>query len=455
MKKTYLLILLGLCSILFSNEKTLTPKDVIQLLVKNNYTVKVSKYNSDIAKSVYEGVLSSSKPNLTFTTDTFSSPLYGYSNINSETQTLSGKLLLTQNISTGGSLSIGLSDIYRLTKSSTGDWDTSQTPSLEFSLRQPILANNKIIDFKLFKSSLRKSEISHEIAELNEVGTRNQLIITVLTSIQNINILRNSIDLLSKGLDIAQERVVMARDDREVGRISSSDLLALELDVAKQEETLFDVKYNLEMAEINLERLLGLERVKDYTFDLNILEGIETSTVVKESQNSNEKKALLDLEKQILNKKLNRIIDAPTLSVYFKTNSDLDINFGLGVNINILDGGSKKQSINVDDTAIKIARESLLESQKNVNDNNRILNSKVKLLKDKISLLKKNIEYDEILLDREKELLEIGSSTQINVKTVELELLNRQKDINNIYGELYLTLLEIINLNGGSVEDYI
>lgn len=58
-------------------------------------------------------------------------------------------------------------------------------------------------------------------------------------------------------------------------------------------------------------------------------------------------------------------------------------------------------------------------------------------------------------MKRETDLQLSGLSTKLAVNVVELDLLNMEKDLENIYGELYITLLQVATISGFNVEDFI
>lgn len=78
---------------------------------------------------------------------------------------------------------------------------------------------------------------------------------------------------------------------------------------------------------------------------------------------------------------------------------------------------------------------------------------KLKLLEDKIQLLLTTIEYVRQLLQREIVRQKRGSSTNVDVETLRLELLSIERDIQNIYGEKYITILKILASDGNDIMD--
>lgn len=466
MKKIVILLLL-ISTQLYAQDKTLYSKDIIDLLNVNNHSIRISSANKNLAKAIYDQVINSSKPKITFSTDSYDTPLLSYDNYTTDTDSysVSGGITVNQKLPTGGNFNIGIDETFEFNYSDNEDVEILQTPGIDLTITQPIFYNNKFIDFKTLNDAHRLSNISYNISKTNETETKNQIIIGVLTSIHSINIMRNSISLLNKSLEIAQNKVVMGKEDRTRGRISSSELLNLELNVAKENEALFNKKYQLTIAEINLERVLGLEDIADINFDLQLFNSSkleENISADKKGMTTTEYKAALILEQSELTLKQTALLDAVQLSLFFyssfedlNTNSDLYINFGATINANIWDGGVNKKKLEANQISIEIAEENLKDVKKSIEEDNKVLRAKIELLKEKTLILKANIIYDEQILEREKDLQSIGSSTSLNVEVVELDLLNIERDLENINGELYITILQLAAVNGFNIEEFI
>lgn len=477
---------------LFGEEQILNQEDIIKLVEKNNAAVKISSSGTDLARSIYNQVLKSGNPNISFTTDSFTNPLYGYSNSSfsstpisgtpvTESHTVSAGIQLSQLLPTGGTASLSIEDSLSFSRTDSNDsWEISQEPGIGINLRQPVFSNGSIIDFSALENSRRTSLISYEISRMDNLATKNNVLIAVLSSVHRTNILRQSRYIMEKGIILANLRVEMAREDRDRGRISSSELLGIELDVGRQQEALFDMEYQLALAEMEIERLLGIENASSYKFNLN-LDNIKNSDSLESNTDSNPDvlKAMLNVEQKEIALSLNKLADAPVLNLFLQTgprypdgrtdtsdpvssltdlfskDAGINLSFGVAFNMNIWDGGVSRSARESDLISLDISRQNLEESSREVNENRKVLLGKLKLIEDKIVLLKSNIEYDKQLLQREIDLQQRGSSTNVDVETVRLELLSRERDLQNIYGEKYITFLQISALDGKNLEDHI
>ncbi len=474
---------------LFGKESILNTKDIIKLVVKNNATVKISASGTDLARSIYNQVLKSGNPTISFTSDSFTSPLYGYSNssfsstspITTETHSVSAGLKISQLLPTGGTASLTVDNSLSVSRGTRNDpWEFSQEPGFSLNLIQPVLSNGRLIDFSAMGNTRENSQISYEISHMNNLGTKNNVLIAVLSLVHRTNILRQSTLIMEKGIKLANLRVEMARQDREGGRISSSDLLGIELDVGRQKEALFDMEYQLAQAEMEISRVLGIENPSAYKFNLNLttvdVPGSLESDAVAHS-NPDVLKATLTVAQKKIALTLNKLADAPVLNFVlragprypgsrtdtsdpvssltdlFSKEAGINLSLGASLNFNIWDGGVSRSARETDGISLEIAQQNLEDSVSKVRQNRKELLGKLKLLEDRIQLLLTTIEYDRQLLQREIVRQERGSSTKVDVETLRLELLSRERDIQNIYGERYITTLQLLASDGNDIMD--
>ena len=490
MKKIILTLLICISLSLGAKEKTLYTKDLIRLVSENNSSVQISAAGTQLAKSIYDQTIKSARPGIFFSTDTFSSPLYGYNNNTTfgitpitESHTVSAGITVEQLLPTGGTASLALSDSLVYERSSSNDpWELSQDPGLEFSLFQPVLVNGSFIDFSAMKNTKRSSQIPYEVSRISNMDTRNQTINAVISEVHRINVLRKSRDIMEKGIALAKLKAEMAREDRDRGRISTSDLISIELDVGRQHEILFDLGYQLTLAEMNLGRMLGIEDVSGISFNLSSDSmGIRDSggKAVEKDFNPGVLKASLDVEQKEIRMSLNNLKNAPLLNVFFQTGprypeprddsadisssltdlfsseADIDLSFGFSVQMNLWDGGVTKSRKEADQLAIGIARQKLEDASSEAKGKIKALNYRIKLLNEKETLLNANIEYDTKLLQREIDRQKIGSSTNVDVETVRMEVLSIERDLLDVKGQQYITFLQIKALQGKNVSDFI
>lgn len=455
MKKVIYIILLNILTLIYAESNRLELSDIVERLMDSSYTASLSRNSTELSKIVYEEVLGLSKPLFSFKSDPYTTPLYSYNNYVSDIHTLSGELQLSSQLPTGGTLNLGLQESFTISKDMDDEWDTELEPSLNFTLYQPLFLNKKFIDLNYSENSRRGFEIDYEIALLNELETRNQIILGVLSSLHNLNRIKSNIELLNRRLEQLERNVITGREDRDLGRISAKDVLEIELRLANQKELLFDLEYNKEMTELSLKKLLGLENIGSYSFILTSTNNTEEESGRDIKRNINQQIAKLELEKSELTNGVYTPGSTPDLNMFFNTNYDLDISFGLGFNVDIYDRGAKKLKQQRDDLTTKMKRESYIEQTKESKNNISILEARIKLLEQKKNLLNRNINYDQILLESERDLLSLGSSTEDSVNTIVLDLLSKESDLKNLNSELTLIELELISLYGIDLYDYL
>lgn len=437
--KRVLLILSILISIpLYGERRVLTTIDVVELIIDNNFTVNSIESLKDISEAQYRDALAQKRPQLQFLSDPYTTPLYSYSNYLTDTHTFSGEFNLSQQLPTGGSVSFGVTESLN-----SNDWETST--SFNLSIYQPLFLSNKIIDGSVANKSRRTFEINYEIATIDELITRNQIIISTLRSINNIMNLRENITLLERRLILLEESLILAKEDRELGRISSADLLSLELSQAKQKEGLLDLQYQLSYAELDLAKVIGIDDVDSVELSFSEIDLNNDLLELEFKKGLDEERSSLERELIQLQEELSTPLDNPNVNMFINTNREGNISLGIGFNMKLYDGGSKRYRESIEDITLEMANKSLIESRKEGLNRFRTLNAQLQLLQEKQELLKRNMQYDSLLLERERDLYEIGSSTSSDILLVELDLLNRESELKSIQRENSLIKLEILH----------
>ena len=495
MKRLIIIVSLLAAMSLGAEETVLTDADILGMVTGNNAAVRISAAGQELALRIYEQVLGSLKPGISFSTDTYGNPLYGYGNTAYtsygvtgviESHTISGSLSVSGMLPTGGNAGFSLDNSLVWSRNGGEEtWGIAQNPAAAVSVFQPVFVNGSFLDPQVREKTMRNGEIGWEISRVKDLDTRNRIIGGVLSAVHQVKVLRESVVLLEMGLELADLRLEMAAEDRNRGRISESDLLSIELDVGRQREVLFDAGYRLVLSEIGLAGMLGLESLDGYDFRLDYgmtdrLFGESADTVAGVlSGNPAALQATLEAEKQELAEDLNGVQEAPVVSLvfqagprypgtredesdfsasftdFFADGADVDLSFGLAVQFNAWDGGLSAARRKADRAALVIARESRDEALRAAAEERKTLLARLELIDDRIKLLESNILYDRRLLQREIERRSLGASTKVDVETVRLELLGRERDVTNLRGERYLLGLQLLSLSGESLEDFL
>lgn len=495
MKRLLMFLLLAITLRLGAEEIVLRGADIISLVTENNAAVRISAAGEELARGVYDQILASGRPGVSFSTDSFSSPLYGYSkgavaaygfSEETESHTVSAGFSVRQLTPTGGNATLSVDNSLAWSRAVTEEeWEITQDPGLALSVFQPIFVNGRFIDPSVMKNTRRNGEIGVDLSRVRNQETMNNILIGVLSTVLRVSVLRDSVLLLEKSLDLADLRLQMARQDRERGRISESDLLGIELDVGRQREALFDVRYQLALAELDLSGLLGLDEVSGYSFDLDYgatesLLGDRGGGLASDlSGNPAVLQAALDAEQARLSEQLNGVEEAPVLSLSFQAgprypsaradagdltssftdlfseDAGVDVSVNLALQFDAWDGGAARARKQADRAAVVMAEEGEAEARRAAAAERTTLLARLDLLNDRIALLESNIAYDRRLLQREIDRQALGASTNVDVETVRLELESRERDIENLLGERYLLGLQLVSLAGMSVEEFI
>jgi outer membrane protein TolC len=460
-------------------------KEIVDLTLDNDFSVQLSASQSEIARQGYLQVISSGKPSVYFSTDTFQNPLYGYTNspipegatVLDNVHSLGGGASLSQFLPTGGSASLSLSNRVNFAATAAGDSLVTQSPSFSLSLNQPVFVNGRFIDFRLLNISERIGEISLEKAVLDSRNLKNGSLFRTFALIVQVHSLRNSLVYLENTLDLAVLRLEQARQDRERGRISESDYLSAELGIGEQKQALLDIRLQLLKAEQLLKATLGIEDdIQNYTlFDdftaIELPDSPEALLALAYKDNFDVAKAKLQLEEADLSSQAAGTSDRPTVSLSFSLepgysqnyagsdfgsslsglfdeDAETAVSINIGLNVPAYTGGRTKIRKDIEAETRKIADLSLNETGRKINDTMTELFLQQMIYTERIDLLSSSIEYDKALLEREEDRLSFGSSTTADVETVRLQLLADVNDRLRYKGECFLNALDIYALAG-------
>lgn len=510
MKKILIILLVLLSSITLSAEEGLTITELLNTITQENLDLQIAKAGSSTAYQGYLRNLAAEKPNLSFVTDSASSPLYGYTgNIPSyssfgvletrDIHTLSAGLALAGSLPGGGRGTLALQNSMKLIKEESDPLYLEQAPTLLLSLSQPLLVNGKFIDTEASPLNRRLGQIGWERAVLREREIKNRIIHNSLILFHQIISLRETVIYLEEQLKLFNLELAKARENRGLGRISETDLLSLELRTSRQETLIFDTKYQLLVAEETLAGLIGkrdlasLPLVWEYSFSDPASER-DISTVPQMASlrdklmqpgsndpmnNPGPAAATLALEEQRIRSRLSGLSEGINMDLSFRFSpqypqdretpekflssiTDLfdeqakpSLSLGLSLRVPLYEGGAAQARRSMDSLAEKTAALSLEKSRREISEAGMFLLRRLVVLEDKISFLSAQREYDGRLLEKEKSRLSLGLANELDVETVRLALNSRQREMDVTEREWFLTLIEYQLTAGEDLEEFI
>jgi outer membrane protein TolC len=161
------------------------------------------------------------------------------------TSSLGGTVNISQNLPTGGALSLGAGN----TLSISGPEDNpgqiyAQNPQLSVNLFQPLLLNGEVLDLRLLEAGERVAKKGLDLASLSRRQEANAQYIDALQTYGDWWNLAIQIDILNSQLEVLEENVRRARVSLDAGIISSSQFVSVELERERVNQSILSLKLN-------------------------------------------------------------------------------------------------------------------------------------------------------------------------------------------------------------------
>lgn len=465
---------------------------LIRGALETNADIMSAEYDLSAQRLKLESVIAGALPGLSFTTDTGNNPLYRFSEadeLNTSTfdteryrrhKTGAG-LSLGAALPTGGSLSLtGAGSLeFSALAEDDADWNYLLSPAVSLYLRQPLFIDRlkgSILSFDNLKAAEELAALEAEQTELAGLNAGNSIIIAVVRTAAVLNNLLQSYDLLQQRLEIAEQRLELAYQDESAGRLSRLDSLTEELQIRKQNELLAEIRFQIESAVNDLRVLTGIDaagvtapddavfipdaEVFGYSASVNPFNSsrVRQSEAARRSQQlastaiQNGKEPVFEVSG------LWRRSDSDTAADFSAAVDDalaagMNLSLSMSVSFDAFDWGEAKKTRLSEQEALKAADKRLESAMKNAEALTAAAQRNIELIEQKYSLISRGLEYDRTLLERERIRFESGLSSELNVRTVELDLLDREYQLRQLEDEKVLALFELYNTGGVDLKD--
>ena len=459
--------------------------ELIVSSLKENADIISANYDVAAERLKYESIKAGSLPRLGFTTDTGNNPLYGYSNANELSSTFSyeryqkhkigGGLSLDVDLPTGGSMSLsGAGNLNFSLADEAEDWSYLVSPAASLYLRQPLFIdrlNGRPLRLDSLKLADELALLSVSQTELNRVSFENSLIILITRTAVVLNSLRNSYDILQKRIVLEEQRLDLARQDEQAGKLNSLDRLSEELQLRRQQEAIIELEFQIESAVLDLENLTGITGIRDFGLDIvlsdiNVFDDVNplNSANVK---NSEAAKRIVEISSTVIQNGTEPVFEisglyrrsdtdtADALATAFEDAAEAEMNLTVSMSVSfpIVDWGEIGKKNEAEKISQSASEERLRAAQESSILQTAAAKRNIRLIEEKFELLKKGLEYDRILLSRERVRLDAGLTSELAVKTIQLDLEERESQISQLEDEKNLALLELYNTGGYSLND--
>lgn len=254
------------------SEKPLTLARAAVLALENDPSVRASRATAQAALVQYSLKLDEAGPKfalgltplsydqrrgVSIDSDTFSAgPPY---DIYADSRTLAtgGGLTLQQLLPTSGSLGAGVQTVFKVVETDDG-LEYRLVPSLNADLRQPLLADGRLLPTAAAAASLRSASLASDQAALDDLARRNQAVRAAVDLFGRVLVLRSTLETQSATLETAKNRAESALLRRRGGIVTEDAVLELELAAETLRAVREETRLALRDAERRLSGVLGL-----------------------------------------------------------------------------------------------------------------------------------------------------------------------------------------------------
>lgn len=391
-----------------------------------------------------------------------------------QTQSIGAGLSVEQPLPTSGTLSAGVSNQTRFI-SGTND-RLEQAPEATFGYRQPLFVNGRLVSTEVYRATLRNAEIGVERAGLNDQLTVNGNIERALSLLVQVGTLRRSRDVLDQTIQVLRRQLDSAEIDRQQGLISDNSLLSLQVTLNNRREALFDTELALVQAEQDLARTLGVPSLEGAELAENLFEGDVSERRFSDAAGADNNAQLelqrLAVEQTVRSGLFNELEDRPSLSLsvrvaplypdsredpealgssvgdFFESGADVEATVALGLTIPLFTARERSYRERIDTLARLRAETNLQDTERAVANQMQTLMTNRRFLERRVDILETDVEYERQRVENERALLESGSTTELRVEEVELDLFSRQNELWQVEAELFLNAVSILSVVG-------
>jgi outer membrane protein TolC len=389
-------------------------------------------------------------------------------------------------IPTAGNLSVSLNDLFDFSMvdpEQGGSSDSvTQNPELNLQLNQPVFVNGRFIDMRLFDATQRISEIAFQAQQNRTMGTVNQRIATVAQFYVQILNLRDQVEAIRAASDATRLQLEQTRIGQEQGRTSEQQVLSIQVSLNSQQEQLLNLQYSISEAESTLARAVGLplsEVEGSFTTlpDVELPSG-DAAELAQRAVEQNPQLRSLRLQQE--RARLQRIQagreGAPGLQLSFslqprygdERSSDEDFgsafsdygNDGGGVDWNARIGlripltEQTERGLRKEERALGVEQIGLdIDSlQQNVESSieNRLRRDQV--LARRIELLQSDVDLQRRRLENERRRVELDTSTELDLRRLEAELVRKQNAVKQAERERFLNAVQLYSTLGAELD---
>ncbi len=234
----------------------ITVKDAILIALENNRSLLVERINPSISKTFEDQEVAVFNPTVeagvsTQRNDIKSLNQSGSYNVNSINDVIQGSISLKNYFPTGTFV-----EAEAVTKSTDSDMynETYSSTRLGLSITQSLLRGYGT-DVNL--AQLRQSRIETDITQYGLRGFSESLLAQVENTYWEYALSQRQMEIVEESLKLARQQITETEEMIKVGAMAESELVAVQAEVAAQQQGLINAKSNFESNRLRLLRLLN------------------------------------------------------------------------------------------------------------------------------------------------------------------------------------------------------
>lgn len=433
MKTIYLSIVFLFGSISFYAQEILSKQKAVEITLENNYDIRVTKNNIEIAKNNKSIYNSDYLPTLTANAGA------NYSNNDTDNEFQDSAL----NASVAGA--------------------ESESYNASIGINYTIFNGfNRQNTFKRLKES-------YNLTELQARQVIENTLITLFLGYYEVARLVENESTQKQALDISKKRLQRATYRSDYGQSTKLDMLNAEVDVNNDSIMYLDVKRQLANAKRDLNVVLGrgvnkpvfVDKKVTYAIDLNLNDIVEKAKM----NNANLLQVKKNIELGKLDIKINKSGWMPNVSLTSSyawnksnnefinrfrpiTNTQKGINAGVNLSWNIFDAGKTKTNVRNAKILLETQQNQRLQQEQQLE---RDVNNAWETYQNALFSLKvqeKNVLTTKLNFERTNEQYKLGQITSIDFRQAQINLVNAQFSVSNAKYTAKNAELQLLQLAG-------
>ena len=432
MKTLYLSILFLFVNFSFYGQETLSKEKAVEIALANNYDIRITKNNLEVAKNNKSVYNSGYLPTITGNAGA------SYSNNDTENEFENGA-----------------------TNSVTGAESKNYNASIGL--------NYTIFNGFNRQNTFKKLKESYNLTELQARQVIENTLTTLFLAYYEVARLTENETTQKQTLAISKKRLQRANYSFNYGQNTKLDVLNAEVDVNKDSITYINIRRELANAKRDLNVVLGrsvntpilVNTDVNYAIDLNLIDVLEKA----KSNNANLLQTKKNIELKQLDVKINKAGWMPNVGLtssyaWSKSNNDATnafspisntrkgLNAGLNLSWNIFDGGLTKTRVSNAKIALAIQEIQELQQEERLE---RDVNNAWETYQNALFSLQvqeKNVITNTLNFDRTNERYKLGQVTSIDFRQAQVNLINAELSVSNAKYTAKNAELKLLQLAG-------